>query len=26
LEKKTAALENPESLQEAFNLGRKAVS
>lgn len=25
LEKKTAALDNPESLQEAFNLGRKAV-
>jgi multimeric flavodoxin WrbA len=26
LEKKTAAEENPETLQEAFNLGRKAVS
>ena len=26
LEKKTAALENPDALQEAFNLGRKAVS
>lgn len=26
LEKKTAAQENPEALQEAFNLGRKAVS
>jgi multimeric flavodoxin WrbA len=26
LEKKTAAQDNPESLQEAFNLGRKAVS
>jgi multimeric flavodoxin WrbA len=26
LEKKTAVQENPETLQEAFNLGRKAVS
>ena len=26
LEKKTAAEESPEALQEAFNLGRKAVS
>ncbi|MBN1106459.1 MAG: flavodoxin family protein [Deltaproteobacteria bacterium] len=26
LEKKTAAQDNPETLQEAFNLGRKAVS
>jgi len=26
LEKKTAAKENPEALQEAFNLGLKAVS
>ncbi len=26
LEKKTAVLESPETLQEAFNLGRKAVS
>ena len=26
LEKKTAGQENPEALQEAFNLGRKAVS
>jgi multimeric flavodoxin WrbA len=26
LEKKTAVQENPEALQEAFNLGRKAVS
>jgi multimeric flavodoxin WrbA len=26
IEKKTAVQENPETLQEAFNLGRKAVS